>query len=553
MGLAHHVIAFQKCAWPGKQWQRWNEKLIVPELCNARFLGVCGPASSGKTHECADYALTMYWAHPECTTILCSTTTREMLEMRIWGQIKKRLKEARQRLPWLPGNLVESKQMIVTEEKDDDGEGRDFRNGIKGVACKKGGTFEGLGDYIGIKNSRVILIADESQLMEAGFFDAAANLSSNPFFQLIAPGNPKDPTDPFGSVCEPKCGWDMLKQGDQCQVWDTRFRNGRCLRLVGTDSPNLDYPEGLVPFPKLITRRFIRDTADSYGKESWQYRMMVLAQFPANAADRRVITRAMCIKFGAFEEPVWADTPLVKIFCLDAAYRGVGGDRCVGGQLMFGKDRLGMNILAFVGKPLLVPIEEGKDLPKDQIARWVKKYCEEAGIEPNHFFFDGTGRSSLTSALARLWSPQVVPIEFGGPASDRPDPANPSTAKPKRCNESYGKFVTELWFSVRAVIECGQFRGITEDIVNEGQLRAWDISRNNKIDVEPKDETKKRLGRSPDLFDMLVCGVEGARRLGFQIQKIGAVLSNRKPNNILKQLQDRYRELQKSKELSHAA
>lgn len=550
MGLAHHVIAFQKCAWPGKQWHRWNEKLIIPELCNSRFLGIAGPASSGKTHECADYVLTMYWTHPECTTILCSTTTRDMLEMRIWGQIKKRLKEARQRLHWLPGNLVESKQMIVTEEKDDDGEGRDFRNGIKGVACKKGGTFEGLGDYIGIKNSRVMVVADESQLMEAGFFDATANLDSNPFFQLIAPGNPKDPTDSFGQVCEPKNGWDSLHQGDKSQSWDTKFRNGRCLRLVGTDSPNLDYPEGIVPFPKLISRRFIRDTAETYGTEHWKYRMMVLAQFPLNAIERRVITRAMCIKFGAFEEAVWADSQLTKIFALDAAYRGVGGDRCVGGQLMFGKDRLGKNLISLIGRPLLVPIKEGiGELPEDQIALWVRKYCEGEGIEPHHVFFDGTGRSSLTSALARLWSPQVIPIEFGGSASNRPDPMDPK----KICSESYGKFVTELWFSVRACIESEQFRGITDDIVHEGQLRAWDISRNNKTDVEPKDETKKRLGRSPDLFDMLVCGVEGARRLGFQIQKIGAALSNRKPNNILKQLQERYRELQKSKELSHAA
>ena len=35
--------------------------------------------------------------------------------------------------------------------------------------------------------------------------------------------------------------------------------------------------------------------------------------------------------------------------------------------------------------------------------------------------------------------------------------------------------------------------------------------------MEPKEKMKLKSGRSPDLVDAVVCGIEGARRLGFQI------------------------------------
>lgn len=61
----------------------------------------------------------------------------------------------------------------------------------------------------------------------------------------------------------------------------------------------------------------------------------------------------------------------------------------------------------------------------------------------------------------------------------------------------------------------------------EGCARIYNITGGNKIEVEPKSDPKKkedlkrRLGKSPDLFDYLAVGVEGARRLGFTIGRLG--------------------------------
>ena len=48
-------------------------------------------------------------------------------------------------------------------------------------------------------------------------------------------------------------------------------------------------------------------------------------------------------------------------------------------------------------------------------------------------------------------------------------------------------------------------------------MREWVNLPGGKIDVEKKEDTIKRMGRSPDLFDALACGIEVARRNGFNI------------------------------------
>lgn len=545
-GLAHHYKRFSELVWPGDWWTRWDD-LMVEHFTGSgahSVIGVSGPASSSKTHRFACYGLTTYWCFPGKCTVLCSTTTREDLEMRIWGEVKKYFSKARERYPWLPGHLIESKQMITTDGKEV--EGREFRNGLKGVACKSGGRWQGLGPYIGVKNDRVLLLADEGQMMEPGFFDAQGNLASNPWSQLLAGGNPNSCDNPFGKLCEPVNGWESVQQGEKTQTWETR--HGICINLVGVDSPNLDYEEGAEPFGKLIGRRYIKKIAHDYGTDSWQYQAWVLARFPVGALERRVITRALCRKFHAQDEPVWGDGSLLKLFSLDAAYGGVGGDRCVGVELHVGKGIDGVRRIACAGQPVLIPVNNTKpQLPEEQIVEFVRGYCEPKGIEPQNVAFDGTGRASLMSAFARLWSPAVVAVEFGGRASERPVRIGDA----KLCSEAYDRFVTELWFTCRVCVEADQIRGLPESIVEEFQMRAWVELKTGKVSVEIKSETKDRLGKSPDLADAFVTGVELARRRGFEIAKLGAK-GLRSDNKWLRDMREKFEKASKAHELSYS-
>lgn len=550
-GLFNHYKNLQSLLWPEKKWHRWN-LLALEEFTQNRTIGIMGPANSGKTREAADYGLSTYFCFPNSTTILVSSTDTRSLELRIWGEIKKQWLKAKRVFPAFPGYMTESKQLITTDPKGS--EARDFRNGLIGIPCIVGGQYVGLGKYVGIKNDNVILLADEAQFMNRVFVDAISNLNKNPRFQCLSLGNPKDPMDALGIICEPSVdigGWEGLDQTEKTKTWPTRFPGGVCIQLVGTDSPNFDVPEGEPPpFPFLIKRKDIDQDLAYYGKDSLQFTMMNLGMMPKSGVARRVITLMLCETHGAMEEPVWDGTPVLKIGCLDAAYGSIGGDRCVFGELHLGYDKFGKQILAVNGSFVNVPVSGKKEkTPEDQIAEYVMNLCKERGIRPENLFYDSTGRGTLGTAFARVWSPAVNPIEFGGRPSERlvfPD-------KKILCSEYYSKFVSELWYSVRYAIESEQMRSIPREIIDEGCMREWKVVQGNKIEVEPKEITKTRMGRSPDLFDCLVVGVEGARRRGFTISKLGNLRARQESLDWLRKLSDKQRNLEKSKQLTYAS
>jgi hypothetical protein len=549
-GLFFHFKRFITLVWPEHVWHRWNE-LELESYLNYRIIGEMGPASAGKTRSAAIHVLTDYYAWDDCTTVLVSSTEREMLEMRVWGEIKKLHSMAKQRFPGLiPGNLIESRQRIITDSRFEDADGRDFRNGICGVPCKRGGSYVGLGSFAGIKNKRLRMVADECHLMNRVFVDAIANLNKNPDFKCVALGNPKDTTDALGVICEPAAhlgGWDgAIDQGPKTKTWPTRFDRGICVQLVGSDSPNLDGKLGI----PLIDQTAIDADIAFYGRESLQYTMMDEGRMPRGQGLRRVITRQMCLKFGAMEEAVWKNDKRTKVGFLDAAYGSVGGDRCVFGELQFGSDPNDKQLLVLI-ETMLVPVSvEVNELPEDQIAKFVKEQCENRGIPPQQFGFDSTGRGTLVGAFGRLWSPYVVPIEFGGKPSERPVTWLPTDNK-ITCRDYYSKFVSELWYSVALTIQSGQFRGMTEEVMNEGSMREWGIVGANKIEVEPKDKMKLKTGRSPDLFDALVAGVEMARRLGFIITMIRAKGAVQVDDGWKNQYRDRMRKLEANHRLTY--
>ncbi len=555
-GLFFHHKRLQQLLDPTKVWHRWNT-LLLEQFTTKRIIAVIGPASSGKTREAADFVRMVYYCWPECTTVIVSSTELEALEDRVWGEIKRQHKRARE-IYDVPGYLIESRRRLVTDARlAGDDEGRDFSNGMVGVPLKRGGNFVGLGAFSGRKNKIVCLVADEGQFCPRAYVDAISNLNKNETFICIVLGNPKETTDALGIVAEPSAemgGWDGgIDQTGKTKVWPTRFKNGVCVQLVGSDSPNLDGKLGI----PLITQERIDEDVQFFGKESIQFTMMNEGRMPRGQGSRRVITRQMCLKFGAMEEPVWKGEKRTHIFFLDAAYGAVGGDRCVCGELQFGPglDKDGKEIvLMTLIDTLIVPVSASKvngvepELPEHQIAKFVKDQCEWRQIPPENVFFDSTGRGSLMSAFARLWSPQVNAVEFGGKPTER----MVSNEIQITCREYYFNFVSELWYSLRQIIESGQFRGLTEEVMQEGCMREWGFVASNKIQVEPKEKMKLKMSRSPDLVDALVAGIEGARRLGFVIAR-NSIIRNPQGDQWRRDLKARMEKIRERTTLNYSA
>ncbi len=561
-GLIYHYEQMRRCLWPELDDHRWH-RLCRDEILKGKIIVLAGCASSGKTHSPAWIRLCEWMVFPEETCVLISSTDIRGLRQRIWAEITMLWQKAKDAFPdSIPGYLLDSKIAITTDKLEDgdfeERRVRDMRKGVFGVPCVQGGKFVGISKFVGIKQKRMRLIADELSMMQLSILSSISNLNHNEDFRACLCGNFNDPMDPLGKAAEPKDGYASHLEPTKSEVWDTKFMNGRCVNLIGTDSPNFDYPDTEPSrFKYLPSKEKMAEVLSGFPKDSLEYMSQCVGSMKQGVLERRVLTPDLCRKYGAMNDVTWAGTARTSICALDAAY---GGDRCVCGHIEFGQDIDGKVIVSF-HPPVIVPVLIGEQygLPEEQIAMFVKDYCVKYGISADNFFHDSTGRGTLGTFMARIWSAQTNPVEFGGSPSTRPVSLDiyvyddvSRVRRLKRCDEHYSKFVTELWWSLRYAIESSQVRNLPDEVVEEGSMRMWDKVRGDKYEIETKKDMKERVGRSPDFADWASIAIEGARRRGFQISKLANDSEDSDEKTWLRDLRNKQKDLRAKHSLTYA-
>lgn len=531
-GLFEHYRNAQRLMWPKDDETRWTNQGLQAILENdvSVFMGA---SDTGKTHLISKFVLTDWWAFPDNTLWMVSSTELRGAELKAWGELKRLFNSARELYPELPGSVLESKHCITTELiSDDNRKARLLTKGLVFIPCKSNGKWVGMGAYAGVKggsmNARLGHFGDEVSAMQPSFLDAYSNWYGKENFRGIMSGNPFDLEDCICRAAEPVDGWQSWKDTEKTQTWRSKFYDAFVIAFDGRDSPNLDFPESEpTKFKYLIGRKKLKAVAKTHGKDSWQWASQCTGKPRPGAMLRRVITRQLCEEFHAFEDVNWGGAKTTKIAACDAAYGGVGGDDCIVGHVEFGPDVDG-NIVIGCNPPVLCPVSVSKKgLPEEQIAKFCKDYCETFEIPPDNFFFDA--RATMAITFARLWSPAVNVVDFGGPTTNRPVSldtfiwdGDQQQRRLQMCNELYSKFVTELWYTIHYIVLSGQMRRLPKEVAEEGYKREWKYTKNSKIEVETKADMKQRTGHSPDRFDWLVTAVEGARRRGFEIKRMAA-------------------------------
>lgn len=529
-GLLQHYLNARALMWPKRYRHRWTD-LIYEQVLTNKIVILMGPASSQKTSHLSEIVVISYCAFPKTTAVLVSTTSVDKLNSAVFGEIKMLLKDAKERYPYLPGNFVDHKNAIYTDNIKEEGS-RDSRCGIMGKACFVGERWVGLGTFSGIKQERFWFLCDELQYMAPTFLECIPNMRSNTGadgLHVLGSGNPNHDTESqLGIVAEPPGGWSSVEDNTETSVWPIHLEGGVCVNLIGPKSPNFDGPEEQPDqYPRLIGREFERIIAHDYGKTSPTYETQVMGRMKLSLAHSRVITRQLCRDRHAHDMARWMGVARTRIHATDPAYGG--GDRCVTGWGEFGPDDTG-KIIFRVNPPRIIRIDLKLKLsPEEQIASEIHRDLTELSIPPNHAFYDSFGKGTVGFALSRKFGDNCpVPIDAGAQPSKRPvrqglfvdDPVK-GDRRLKRCDEHYSKFITEMWYSVRYIIEAEQMRELPMDVMAEGCWREYYTVAGDKIEVEPKDKMKERSGKSPDLFDWLAILIEGARRCGFVIDKLG--------------------------------
>ena len=274
---------------------------------------------------------------------------------------------------------------------------------------------------------------------------------------------------------------------------------GRCVNLVGTDSPNFDTPEGQPePYKRLIGRNFASRIEHDYGKDSFEYYRLVKGVMRVAFAHSRVITRQLCRDHGASAKAEWADSSQKRIYWLDPSYGGE--DACAGGCLEWGAGTNGMTLIRLAGYRLYrFNLTSPKEV-EDQIADILADEISAYGIESTDVFYDSTGKGTLGGAFARKFgmkAPQAV--DSGGQPTRRPVrndlwiDGKEGERRLKMCFEHYSKFITEMWYSVREAAESRQLREFPQDAAEEFSQREWEWVAGERYELETKPEFKETL------------------------------------------------------------
>lgn len=480
----------------------WSEKFIT-NACEHTYLAVLGAANSAKTDTAALWGLVNWLADPVHTLILNTSTSLKDSRKRCWGRIVHYYTAC----AGLPGRLVDSLGVIRT----DDGSGvfEDSR-GICLIAGEKKKEKEAIGKMIGMKQKRMIMIADELPELSPAILSAAmSNLAVNPNFQLIGIGNFASMYDPLGEFAKPKRGYGSVTADDE--EWETE--TGYCIRFDGMKSPNLVLGEDKYPF--LYNSKNLKKHRETYGPNSAELWRMCRS-FPCPIGNENVIYTEADLIAGQAEDPtcIWQTEP-TRVSSMDPSFTS-GGDRAIQmiGRFGFCTDSVWRLKL---DKTINLHEDVGISSPRDyQIARQFRDNCVREGIMPENTAMDTTGAGSVMwSIICEEWDKRVLAVNFSGAASNLFVRANDlHTGK-----MAFDRRVSELWWVGREFMKYGQLRGIDPDTARELKARQYTTVKGPeglKVSVEEKKDMKKRLGFSPDLGDCFAILLDLCRqRLGF--------------------------------------
>lgn len=466
-------------------------------------LSGCG--SSGKTDFVAVYGLVNWMCAPLDTLVLATSTDLKASRKRIWGSIVQYFQPLTHSMP---GKLVDSQGIIRT----DDGSGVfTDKNGIALIAGEKKKERDAIGKIIGAKNKRVFLLADELCELTPSIMEAAwSNLTTNPFFQVVACANFKSRYDPFGEFAEPKQGYDSINV--ETLEWET-VRGGYCLRFDGLKSPNI--LSGVDEYPIYGSKQLAAQRKNMGENTASFWRMCRSFEAPIGVDNVLYSDSELAVGAG-MAEPIWRGE-VKSLAAYDPSWTN-GGDRFVLWTGKLGVDgRTGRNTLYFDQFHVLFEnVLKAKERTRAfQMADQVIDICNKYGVESRNLGGDVTaGGGSQADVIEEVWGKKIHRVDFSGSATER----TVSTNNPKTAKEMYWNRVSELWGVGAEFLKYGQLKGIKPEQAREMKARKYETIKGAdglKIKVEKKEDMKERVGFSPDIADSAFVLIDVARRLGF--------------------------------------
>ena len=536
LGKATHYRNVVSTIWPTYSWHKWAElraqafcKVNVEEDIETgnKFVrsvtGLAGGTDSGKSYDMAALALVNWFVDPLNTMVIVVSTSKIDAKQRIWAALVKMYREAHA-VGIAAGRLIES--MDIIKLSDEEGKAIDPSVGVSDASSI---MLLAAGDEYkddaqkrlqGKKNRRIVLIIDELQDCSSSVINEAVwGFKGAQELHIVGAGNPSSIFDPHGKFCEPIKGW--MSVDEETPNWKIKVAGieGLALRFDSEkDNPNqqsFDKGKGL-RYPFLPKPNDVAVARKELGELNPQYWRKFRGFWPpADADDCTVVSDILLARHGALDKPIWDGTPK-DIAGIDPSYTE-GGDRFVFTHMKWGKLISGKWAIALEKQYVLNRRAGSQEDFQYEMIQQIHDLSLKLGIPNQWMGVDASAGGIFWSIgereLLRGWHA----VSFAGAASDLPVSAqyalrNEATGKPQVGKELFHNMSSELCFVSRYFLECEQLKGVTPDLAWEMTQRKY-VRRTRKIIIESKTDMKKRIGKSPDLFDSFSVGLFVARKV----------------------------------------
>jgi len=535
LGKAVHYKNVVTAIWPNYDWHEWAQltaqafcRYSINEIEGKQFLrntvGLAGGTDSGKSYSMATWGLVNYFVDPINTMVIIMSTSKMDAKQRIWAHVVKLYREASRR-NLAVGRLIESIDII----KMDDEEGARINPEI-GVSDASSIMLIAAGDEFkddaqkrlqGRKNKRIFILCDEAQDCSKTVFDEAVwGFKGAEELFLAAGGNPSSIYDPMGTFNTPIKGW--MSVDENSSAWKIKVAGiaGVCLRFDSEKSPNNDLFEktGNIKYPYLPKPDEVKLAKESLGALNPQYWRKFRGMWPPSDVDDSFIFTELLIKKHRGTDPVyWVDDgAFTNVLGVDPAY-SEGGDRFVVTHLRWGRMTNGLFGIGMVKQYILNRRAGSEDDFQYDMIEQVTAIAKDLGVDNEHIGVDASAGGIFWSIGERGALRGWQAVSFAGSASELQVSAeyfmrDEATDKPLVGKDLFHNASSELCFVGRYFLESDQIRGISPELAQEMVSRKKD-RRQRKIIVETKKEVKKRIGKSPDLFDSWTIGLHVIRKV----------------------------------------
>lgn len=417
----------------------------------------------GKTFTAAMCILWFLYTHRKAIVLSTAPTWRQV-EKLIWKEIRSAYREA---VVPLGGSLLPKtpELHLIHDEWY-----------AAGLSTNEPDRFQGFHE------EHILVIVDEAAGVNLEIYEAIEGILTSSGARLLLIGNPTAIGTPFYDAFTKNIGYKTF----HVSAFDTP--NFKAFGIMPEDIANDTWQEKVkeIPYPRLITPQWVSDRFKAWGESSAPYQVRVMGNFPQQGED--TLIPLLWIEL-AMER--WEETP---------------EDKPV---------QLGVDVAAYGSDKTVIAVRKGKKLSALNVYSQ-KNTRETAGLVAQHARENGTEKIAVDEI--GIGRGVVDSLEEDGYYG-----VGVNVAERSRDSERYHNLRAELWYSFREMLDPDKepiALPPDDELLSELASVKYKVDARGAIQIESKEDMKKRLGHSPDRADAAVLAFSNTQREGF-VQGVG--------------------------------